>query len=39
MLQKYSAGAFQNCHDRTGTRYIFFGISILVVSVIIALSE
>ena len=37
MLQKYSASAFQNCHGRTGARYIFFYISMLVVSVVIAL--
>ena len=31
--------ALQNCHDRTGTRYIFFYISMFVLPVIIALSE
>ena len=39
MLQKYSASAFQNFHGTTGTRYIFFYIFMLVVSVTIASSE
>ena len=36
MLQKYSGRAFQNCHDRIAMRYIFFYISMLVISVTIA---